>query len=86
MSMFLGLYFSKMVTYLYDVAPDAMLYCWVATYSANEVDHDLVLRFQKKLANEKGYTLLEIPIPPKKETQMVETKTVVDAPKPVKAV
>jgi len=85
MSMFLGLYFSKMVTYLYDVAPDAMLYCWVATYSANELDHDLVLRFQKKLAGPKGYSLLEIPAPPKKETQLKETKTTGDAPKPEKA-
>lgn len=84
MSMFLGLYFSKMVTYLYDVAPDAMLYCWVATYSANELDRDLVTRFQKKLAGPKGYSLLIVPDPPKVETQMKETKTG-DAPKPEKA-
>jgi len=84
MSMFLGLYFSKMVTYLYDIAPDAMLYCWVATYSANELDHDLVLRFQKKLAGPKGYSLLEIPTPPKK-VELAVTKDVA-APKPVKAI
>lgn len=77
MSMWIGLYTAKSVTYLYDTASDAILYCWVCTYNSNEQDKHLIKTFQKKLSKRDGYTLLEPPVKKplvEKNVEMAEKK------------